>query len=214
MFVEDINLFDEQEAELAIRNQEIIEFSAKTVVLASASISRREIMESSGIKYVVIKNTLDEEKVKCDITTIESIEEYVKRLAYEKAMTLNPFLKNAVIISADTVAYCDGEIIGKPKDEEDAYRILNKLSGSVHSVITGVCIIDGEDVKNFTVISKIKMKEFPRQKIEELVKDEKTYLYAGGYCIDDNIEGYAIFDDKDFNNIKGLPIEEIEKYCI
>ena len=209
MLVEDIKLFDENKAESAIKNKETIEFLNKTIVLASASIPRREIVENAGISFVVIKNTLDEEKIKCDITTSESAEEYVKLLAYEKAMTLKPYLKNAVIISADTIAYCDGEKIGKPKDEEDAYRILNKLSGSIHSVITGICIIDNEDIKNFTVTSKIQMKEFSKEKIDELVKDEHTYLYAGGYCIDDNIEGYAIYDDKDFNNIKGLPIEEI-----
>ena len=132
-------------------------------------------------------------------------------LDYEKAITIKPYLKNAIIISADTIAYCDGEKIGKPKDEADAYRILNKLSGSVHSVITGVCIINDDDIKNFTVTSKITMKEFPKDKIDELVKNEKTYLYAGGYCVDDNIEGYAIYEDKDFNNIKGLPIEEIRE---
>jgi len=211
MFISDINFFDEENVELAIANNEVIEFGKKIIVLASASITRKRIMEESNIPFVVIKNTLDEEKIKCDITTIESADEYVKLLAYEKAMTLNPFLKNAIIMSADTIAYCDGEKIGKPKDEADAYRILNKLSGSVHSVITGVCIINDNNIKNFTVTSKIQMKEFPKEKIDELVKQERTYLYAGGYCIDDNIDGYAIYDDKDFNNIKGLPIEEILK---
>jgi len=209
MVINDINLFDEQKAEIAIQNKEIIEFTEKAIVLASASITRKRIMKESGIPFVVIKNTLDEEKIKCDITTSESAEEYVKLLAYEKAMTLKPYLKNAVIISADTIAYCDGEKIGKPQDEEDAYRILNKLSGSVHSVITGICVIKDNDIKNFTVTSKIKMKEFPKEKIDELVKEERTYLYAGGYCIDDNIDGYAVFDEKDANNIKGLPIEKI-----
>lgn len=211
MLIKDINVFDEEKAELAIANKEVIEFASKTIVLASASITRRRIMEEESIPFVVVKNTLDEEKIKCDITTSESAEEYVKLLAYEKAMTIKPYLKNAIIISADTIAYCDGEKIGKPKDEADAYRILNKLSGSVHSVITGVCIINDDDIKNFTVTSKITMKEFPKDKIDELVKNEKTYLYAGGYCVDDNIEGYAIYEDKDFNNIKGLPIEEIRE---
>ena len=211
MLIKDINVFDEEKAELAIANKEVIEFASKTIVLASASITRRRIMEEESIPFVVVKNTLDEEKIKCDITTSESAEEYVKLLAYEKAMTIKPYLKNAIIISADTIAYCDGEKIGKPKDEAGAYRILNKLSGSVHSVITGVCIINDDDIKNFTVTSKITMKEFPKDKIDELVKNEKTYLYAGGYCVDDNIEGYAIYEDKDFNNIKGLPIEEIRE---
>ena len=176
MLIKDINVFDEEKAELAIANKEVIEFASKTIVLASASITRRRIMEEESIPFVVVKNTLDEEKIKCDITTSESAEEYVKLLAYEKAMTIKPYLKNAIIISADTIAYCDGEKIGKPKDEADAYRILNKLSGSVHSVITGVCIINDDDIKNFTVTSKITMKEFPKDKIDELVKNEKTYL--------------------------------------
>ncbi|MBQ7668939.1 MAG: Maf-like protein [Clostridia bacterium] len=209
MIINDISSFDEKSVEEAVKNNEEIAFDKKVVVLASASKSRREIMEDAKIPFVVIKNTLDESRIKCDIKSLEDAKDYVKKLAYEKAMTVVPLVKNAVIISADTIAYCEGEKLGKPKDRLDAYRILNKLSNTTHDVITGVCIADGENIDNFTVTSKITIKEISKEKIEEMVNDKNTYLYAGGYNIDDNLEGLASFDDKDFNNIKGLPIEEI-----
>ena len=209
MIINSIDEFNEQKVEQAIKNNEKIIFSNKTIVLASASNPRKEIMRDSNLQFVVIKNTLDEESVKCYIKAYEDAETYVKELSYKKAMTIAPLVENAVIIAADTIAYCDGEKLEKPKDRADAYRILTKLSGSTHHVLTGVCIVQDGNVDNFAVSSEITMKKIDDDKLEELLNNKNTYLYAGGYNIDDNINGYAIFRDEDFNNIKGLPIEEI-----
>jgi len=110
------------------------------------------------------------------------------------------------------VAFYKSEILEKPKDEADARRIFNFISDTTHYAISGVCIIDGDKIKNFSVTSPIKMLEITKEEQDVLVKNPMTYKYAGGYCIDDNFAGKAIVEDKDFNNIMGLPLREILEY--
>ena len=191
---------------------EVINFDEKTLVLASKSASRIKIMEGFRLKFVAIPSLIDEEKLKAEfgeVKTNKDAENYVKRLSYEKAMWLYNHVNNAIVIGADTVAFYKGEILEKPKDETDARRIFTTLSNSTHTVLTGVCIIDNGKVDNFVKISPIKMLDISKELQDILVKDKLTYTYAGGYCIDGNLEGKASFKEEDFNNILGLPIEDI-----
>ena len=214
MYIENIEKFDAKAVEQAIQNKEIIEFKEKTIVLASASKTRQDILKRENIEFVTIKNILDEDKIKDEIiekNTEEGAKLYVEKLAKEKALSIAPFIKNTIIIAADTIAFYQDEILEKPKNEADARRIFNKISNSTHIAITGVCIIKGENVENFSVVSPITIKEITKEKIEELVKNPNTYLYAGGYRIDENIDGLAEVADEDFYNIMGLPIREIKE---
>ena len=193
-------------------NSEVINFDEKTLVLASKSASRIKIMERARFKFVAIPSLIDEEKLKKDLGEVKTEEDaanYVKRLSYEKATWLYNHVKNAVVIGADTVAFYNGEILEKPKDEADARRIFTTLSNSTHTVFTGVCIIDDKKVDNFVKVSPIKMLDIPKELQDILVKDKLTYTYAGGYCIEGNLEGRAVVEKEDFNNIMGLPIEDI-----
>jgi len=192
-----------------------IEFDKKTLVLASGSVTRKRIMEQNNIQHAILPSMADEETAKLDfgvVDTLEKAEKYVKRLSYEKAIWLKDKLVNAVILAADTVAFYKNEILEKPKDEEDARRIFNFLSDTIHYAITGVCIVDGDKIKNFSVTSPIKMLEITQEEQDILVKNPMTYRYAGGYCIDDNFAGKAIVAKEDFNNIMGLPLKEILAY--
>lgn len=187
-------------------------FKEKTLVLASNSNTRFRIMEKAGLRFSVIPSLVDEEELKEKFPKIDSQEkalEYVKMLALSKAKWVKEHTKNAVIIAADTIAFCKNEILEKPKDEMDARRIFSLISNTTHQVITGVCIIDEENIDNFAKVSPIKMLEISNELQDILVKDKLTYTYAGGYCIDGNLEGRAIVESKDFDNILGLPIDEI-----
>lgn len=213
MIIQNIKEFNVEKALNAINNKEQIIFENKTVVLASKSVSRQRIMNKENIEFVVIPSIADEEKAKSEfqiINTENLAKEYVKRLAYEKAMAIAPYIKNGIIISADTIAFCDNEKLEKPIDKEDAKRILTKISGSKHLAITGVCIIVDSQIDNFEVSSFVSMDEFEEDKISQLIDNPNTYLYAGGYCIDDNICGYAHVAKEDMNNVLGLPIEIIK----
>ena len=86
---------------------------------------------------------------------------------------------------------------------------MTKISDSKHLAITGVCIIKDSVVDNFYEKSYVVMDKFEEEKIEELINDPNTYLYSGGYCIDDNIQGYAHVAENDIDNVMGLPLETI-----
>lgn len=198
----------------ALNSGENIEFENKTLILASGSASRFKIMKNANMNFITIPSNADEENIKKNFGVVNSEKlacEYVKVLACEKGRWLKVRVKNAVILAADTIAFYKDEILEKPKDEKDARRIFNALSDSVHVAITGVCIIDGEKEDNFAVVSDVKMLKIEEELQDILVKDKLTYTYAGGYCVDGNLGDKVIVDDKDFNNVMGLPIEKIKK---
>lgn len=197
-----------------LKNGGTIEFPKTELVLASNSVSRSKIMERAKLKFVSIPSLVEEDKLKVDFGKVDCIDkakEYVLMLSRAKAKWLSLKVRNAVIIGADTIAFYEDKILEKPKDEADARRIFNLLSDTVHFCITGVCIIDGENEDNFYEISKVKMQDIPKEVQDKLVKDDLTYTYAGGYCIDGNLGDRIIVDKKDFNNVMGLPIETIIK---
>ena len=198
----------------AIKNDEVVAFEDKTLILASNSVSRAKIMNRAGLRFISIPSFLDEEGLKKIFGKVDSMDkakEYVLMLSYEKAMWLSSRVKNAVIIGADTIAFYKDEILEKPKDEADARRIFSFLSETVHYCITGVCIVDVDSVDNFFVVSEVKMQEIPKEVQDKLVKDKLTYTYAGGYCVDGNLGDRIIVKKADFNNVMGLPIESIMK---
>lgn len=206
---------DKESSISELKNGGIIEFDNKTLVLASNSITRKRILENNNIHHVTIPSLADEEGAKKrfgKVDTLSRAEEYVKKLSYEKAWWLKDRLKNAIILTADTVAFYKDRILEKPKDEADARRIFNFLSDTTHYAITGVCIVDDDKINNFSVVSPIKLLTITQEEQDILVKNPMTYKYAGGYCIDDNFAGKAIVAEEDFNNVMGLPLREILEY--
>ena len=116
----------------------------KQIILASRSPRRRELLDLAQIKYVClpsdIKEVMDESL---------PLNKRIEQLAYQKALPIFEEHQDSIVIGADTIVCIDGEVIGKPKDEMDARRILNKLSGRTHQVITGVAIVNENIQKTF-----------------------------------------------------------------
>lgn len=184
----------------------------KVLILASTSLSRAKIMNRARLKFTATSSDAPEEELKEKFGKVDSLEkacDYVLMLSRAKARGAKCDKENAVIIGADTIAFYNNEKLEKPKDENDARRIFSMLSGTTHYCLTGVCIIDGEYEDNFCKISEVKMDEIPREIQDELVKDRLTYTYAGGYCIDGNLHDRAKVLPEDFNNVMGLPVEDI-----
>ena len=183
----------------------------KVLILASTSASRAKIMNNAGLKFTAVPSDAPEDELKEKFGKVDSLEkarDYVLMLSREKARGVRGGNEN-IVIGADTIAFYKDEKLEKPKDEEDARRIFNMLSGTTHYCLTGVCIIDGDYEDNFCKISEVKMDEIPREIQDELVKDRLTYTYAGGYCIDGNLHDRAKVLPEDFNNVMGLPVEDI-----
>ncbi|MBE7034513.1 MAG: septum formation inhibitor Maf [Ruminococcaceae bacterium] len=174
------------------------------VVLASASPRRRELLEQIGLPFFVLPSQADE-----DINPDLSPQLTVQSLSLLKAADIAKTQPaSAYVIGADTVVVLDGEILTKPKDEEDARRMLARLSGRAHSVVTGVTVIRCRDGKSISVCEETKVffKEMSEAEIASYVATGEPLDKAGSY----GIQGLgALFVEKiegDYNNVVGLPL--------
>ncbi len=179
-------------------------------VLASASPRRKELLERMGLKFNIVVSDADENSVKRDLP----VELYVQELALLKAMATAKQIiksKNKIIIAADTIVTLDGDILGKPKNAEDAKRMLSMLSGRAHEVLTGYCVTrmrDGTAVCN-TVRTEVKFKELTEDKIQSYVESGEPMDKAGAYGIQGL--GAVLIDkiDGDYFNVVGLPVSAL-----
>ena len=176
----------------------------KNFILASASPRRKEILQEAGIRHSVIVSEVDESQVK-----VTSPEKYVMELALLKgADVAKKAKKNDIVISADTIVVKDGIIMGKPVDEEDAFRMLMSLSDSWHSVLTGYCVIDNESgnaVAKFEETS-VKFRRIDEREARHYIRSHEPMDKAGAYGIQGRgrllVEGI----EGDYFNVVGLPI--------
>ncbi len=174
------------------------------IILASASPRRRELMENITDNFEIIVSDADESAVKCD-----DILKTAQTLAAVKAKSVAEKNADAVVIGADTVVRCDGEILGKPKDKFDAYRMLRLLSGKTHFVDTGVCIVYGSKSEEFTVTTKVNFKELDDSEIEKYISTNEPFDKAGAYGIQGRASIFVSGIDGDYFNVVGLPVCEL-----
>lgn len=180
----------------------------KTIILASASPRRKEILKRAGLKFHVEVSDYEE-----DSTLDLEPSELAKYLSLQKAKDVTKNYKNAIIIAADTFVILEKETIGKPKNEADAKRILKKLSGKPHLIITGFTIIDTDTQKTVSksVATTVYMKKMSEEEIDAYVGTKEPLDKAGAYGIQ---ELGGIFIEKiegDYFNIVGLPLFPIVK---
>lgn len=176
----------------------------KRVILASQSPRRRELMADSGIPFLA-QASHTEEFLDLSLTIIEAIE----RIAYEKAAALKSAYPEDIIIGADTVVYYQDQVLGKPKDHEDAFRMLKLLSGQTHEVITGVAIIKGDRKELFHAVTEVTFYPLTEEEIREYIHTEEPLDKAGAYAI----QGFGKFliakISGDYYNVVGLPIAQL-----
>ena len=186
----------------------------KKIILASASPRRRELLEQIGLKFDVVVSDADEDMIE----KTDKINLYVEELAMIKAAAVAEVIKNngikdAIVIAADTVVSCDNEILGKPKDENDAQRMLSMLSGRSHEVYTGVCVMDisnGFSVAEYEKTT-VFFNELSEKKINAYIKTGEPFDKAGGYGIQS--KGVVLVEriEGDYSNVVGLPLSRLVK---
>jgi len=176
------------------------------IILASGSPRRREILENANLKFSVISSDIDER-----IFEDEEPIQLVLRLAFEKCMSVAQDNPSDLVIGADTIVVLDNEILGKPKNEEEAFDMLSKLSNREHQVITGMSIVNLEKEKKIVdyAISNVKFKKLTDQDIKDYINTKECLDKAGSY----GIQGYgALLVEEikgDYFNIVGLPISKL-----
>ena len=182
------------------------------IILASGSPRRREILSELGAELKIITADVDESSNESDP---ERLAEY---LARKKGLAVYEMLSNQKstdaslpIISADTVVYCDGEIMGKPKDYADAYRMLAKLSGKAHSVTTGICVISNGTPFSSAVTTKVFVDTLTDDEIKAYISTRDPFDKAGGYGIQGIFSKHISKIEGCYFNVVGLPTNALSK---
>ncbi len=181
----------------------------KKIILASQSPRRREILLEAGVKHTVIPSNADE-----NISGEMSCEQFVMELALLKGAEVAKRVgKNSLVISADTIVVFDVEIMGKPKDLDDATAMLTKLSGNWHSVLTGYCVISSDTGEASVKYEKtrVKFRELTKKEILSYVRSGESMDKAGSYGIQGKGRLLVEKIEGDYFNVVGLPICALSK---
>ena len=176
------------------------------IVLASQSPRRKQLLEWAEVPFdVVIKET--DELYPADLA-VQDVPVYIAR---NKALAVKDELSHdRIILAADTVVVLNGQIIGKPKDRNNAIEILHSLSGQKHQVITGVVILTTEEEISFADITEVWFHDLSADQIVFYIDKYKPYDKAGAYAIQEWIGVTGIRSVRgDFYNVMGLPVSRV-----
>lgn len=176
-------------------------------ILASASPRRKELLTLAGIEYDVIVS-------ECEELLPEKIlpHEAVMLLAKQKAEDVFSRNSDCMVIAADTVVALEYKILGKPKDEEDAFNMLSELSGRQHTVYTGVCIMTKDKTDCFFVGTDVEFYSLTEKEIREYIATKEPMDKAGAYGIQG--KGFVLVKGihGDYFNVVGLPLAETVRH--
>ena len=197
---------------------------AKKVILASGSPRRKELLEQVGVEF--------EQRVsgKEERYTATEPKEIVKELALMKAENVasdieaeKGLLIDTVVIGADTIVVLDGQILGKPRNEEHAFEMLQNLQGRSHEVYTGVAFLSynkegKKEVISHAVETKVNVHEMSEKEIREYVATKDPMDKAGGYGIQGVFAAYIDGIEGDYYNVVGLPVsyvyQQLKEICL
>ena len=186
------------------------------IILASNSKVRKKILDENGIECKVFPSNVDEELIKESLMKENASPELIsKNLAELKANKISLKFNNEIVLGADSVIDINRELVSKPKNREEALKILKKLNGKTHHLISSICISkNGSMIWNYTDKAALTMKNMTDQQLKEYlfkIKDEALYSY-NVYQIEG--EGRSLFSkiEGDENTIMGLPVKKIKDY--
>ena len=170
------------------------------LILASASPRRKELLNLFGISFVIRVADIDEA-----MDPAKAPFEEVARVSRLKALTVSRE-ENDVVIAADTIVVCEGQVLGKPHSEAEAREMLRLLSGRDHQVMTGCTVLAGERAGTFTEVTDLHFRDLSEKEIENYVATGEPMDKAGSYGIQG---GAALFCERmvgDYYNVMGLPV--------
>lgn len=179
------------------------------IVLASGSPRRRDLLTEAGCSFrVIVPDDSVEEAVDKNLRPIE----FVVEAAFQKARSVAAQLENEIVVGADTIAECNGQIIGKPRDKDHAAEILKTMSGTRHAVHTGLCLwncSNGKFSKTATT-SILDMDALSEQWLQEYLDSGLWQGKAGAFGYQDGLDWIRIVEGLE-SNVVGLPVEELPK---
>jgi len=182
-----------------------------SIILASESTRRVDILRTLGISFSIIPPNIDERKEKDELP-----KDFALRVSYEKAHKVGNLFPDKWVIGADTIVVMKGKVLGKPKNESDAFDMLKMLSGKWHRVITGYCVLNIS--RNITYRDAVETRVYIRglsdDEIKRYIKTSEPFDKAGSYAVQGK-GGYMVKEIKgSYANIVGLPICEVAEVLL
>lgn len=176
--------------------------TSNQLVLASSSPRRRALLREAGISFVAQAAEIDETPRRG-----ESPEPYARRLAGEKAQAVVRSFPRDFVLAADTIVIVDDEILGKPRDREDAARMLRSLSGREHRVLTAVAlVVPGRGMEQKCSTTSVYFRKLKEGEIQEYIAGGEPMDKAGAYAIQGGAASWVTRLDGDYSNVVGLPL--------
>ncbi len=173
-----------------------------TLILASSSPRRQELLREIGIPFQVHAAHINEDQI-----AGEDAREYALRLAREKAQTVAARYPQSYVLGADTIVVVDDEVLGKPKDHADAARMLRKLSGRGHEVTTAVSLVaPGARTETRACTTKVYFRKLTEDEIQQYVASGEPMDKAGAYAIQGGASRWADRIEGEWSNVVGLPL--------
>ncbi len=177
------------------------------LLLASGSSRRQELLEQIGVKYHSASMDIDE-----SVLLDESPNDYVNRLAREKAIAGVETEPASVVLAADTTVVAEGDILGKPENEQAAYDMLKQLSGATHQVLTGIAVAQRVDegimLESDVVVTDVAFLSLSDKQIEHYVRTGEPMDKAGAYGIQGKAALFVDGIKGSYSNVVGLPLAE------
>ena len=176
----------------------------RRLVLASGSPRRRELLTQMGLSFEIVVPEIDESR-----RGREAPRTYVRRLAEEKAQAVAVSRKTDLVMAADTTVVLDGEILGKPGSRAEARRMLTRLSGRTHRVLTAVALAERGAIESFVAASRVHFDELRPAEIRRYVQTEEPMDKAGSYAIQGRGAAFVRGVTGSVTNVIGLPLAEV-----
>ncbi|HTT77854.1 MAG TPA: Maf family protein [Candidatus Binataceae bacterium] len=178
---------------------------ASSLILASGSPRRRDLLTAARIPFVIHESKIDEIRREG-----EEAVPFALRMAREKALSVAEVYPGEVILAADTIVELDGEVLGKPSDAADACRILRLLSDRTHRVVTAYALVrNGRIIEAMPVISHVTFRALTRDEIERYLMTGEPFDKAGAYGIQGMGANFIVAVEGDRSNVMGLPVKEV-----
>jgi len=179
------------------------------IILASKSPRRQQLLSDLGLKFGVQSMDIPEE-----FPANLGMTEVSVYLAELKAEAFRPLLKNnQLVITADTIVWLDGNVLNKPADYNDGFRMLKNLSGKKHQVITGVCLLSNKKKVSFYALTDVWFKSLSDEEIHFYLEHYRPYDKAGAYGIQEWIGYIGIYRiEGSFFNVMGLPVQSVYEH--
>ncbi len=180
------------------------------LILASASPARRELLTEAGYTFDVIPADIDEPRGQ----GVRDIRAFVQQVAWSKAAAVAPRVPDGIILAADTVAWCDGSVIGKPVDAADARRILRQLGGKEHELWTGACLWRRPDDVQLAwqEVTRVLFQPLDDAALETYLATRQWANNSGAYAIEGLDDPYVRIVQGSLSNVIGLPMETTLTY--